>query len=293
MILRLLFLVALLCPVCARAQSALSLLPFNGSDPNVDGTLNGWTVADQFGTSQYAGYVGHLGVIFQDQAAFADVSGTPRGSFRGDAGGAYAGQLGLVAFCIDSETSFRGTSNQAPQNYVPNQAYTAEARYLDEGVSGYGTGGLLKAAYLLETFYDQAMSLGDLGAATLQAAIWEVLTDSTPNLAIGNGNYFLRNNTGNATQNNRANQMITQSNSWFSTALANNWGGSSYNPGDRVVFWLDSSATSANQSIITLNPYHNGAGIIAVPEPSVLVMLLPAVAIACRRRRPPSQYSQG
>lgn len=285
MFFRLIFVMALLSPVCGWGQSALSLLPFNGGDANVDESLNGWIVPDQFGLSQYSGYVGHLGVIFQDQAAFAAVVGTPRGSFRGDSSGSYAGQLGLVAFCIDSETSFLGTSNQAPQNYTAHQAYNAEARYLGEGVSGYGTGGLLRAAYLLETFYDDAMAAGDLGAAALQSSIWEVLTDSTPDLALGVGNYFLRNNTGDATLNGRADQMITLTNTWFSTAVANNWGGSSYDPGDRVVFWLDPNATSANQSIITLNPISNGSPIIAVPEPSSALIMLSALGLLFRRGR--------
>ncbi len=255
---------------------------FTGLSASVDGTLDGATVADQYGGHQYTSYVGSLGLMFADPSVVEDIIGTPLGSFRGDAGGAHAGGLGLMGFCIDSETGF-GVSATTDQTfyYEPMSWEVAEARYLSEGVGGYRAGGLKKAAYLLERHYVEADAGGDLEAAAMQAAIWEVLTDSDPNLNDGRGNYFLRTDTGDATLNQRSGEIAALTSQWFAEADAADWGGSGYDPLDRVLFWLDPADTGANQSVITLNPNL----VSAVPEPGVALLVVGGLGLALRRRR--------
>lgn len=269
--------------------SAAQTYQFNGIsgiNSATDGSIDGWTVADQFGSNQYSGYVGELALIFANQNDVPGGIGVPRGTFLGDAGDTYAGDLGLVVFCIDSETAF-GNSGSPAQTFT-YEAYAwgaAENRYLSEGVSSYQLDGLLRAAYLLETYYDEAHDGGDLGASALQAAIWEVLADASPDLSTGSGMYFVRNNTGSTTLNQRSNDIISLTSGWFAAAEAAGWGGPDYDPEGRVAFWLDPDNVTFNQSVISLVP--TGMDVILVPEPgSALLLLLGGVVTLLRRRRP-------
>ncbi len=172
-----------------------------GSSLTVNGALDGTTVADHYWGSDYSGYVGELALVFANQGELPGDIGVPRGTFLGDSGDTYAGSLGLVVFCLDSETTFN-TSSNASQTYT-YEAYAwqaAETRFMSEGVDGYNAGGLLKAAYLIEQYYDIAHDGGDLGAAALQSAIWEVVTDAVPSVADGDGNYYVRTDTGIGTE---------------------------------------------------------------------------------------------
>lgn len=276
---------AALCLSMADAQSTYEYRSVSGEQGTVNGALDGYTVADHYGTSSYSGYVGEMGLVFNNQSSFSGISGTPQGTFRGDAGDIYDNQVGLVVFCIDSETPFVGSGTSSVQTYVGYGLIQAEQRYLTDGVAGYTPGGLRRAAYLLETFYNTAHNGGNLEAASMQSAIWEVLTDSTPSLATGDGNYYVRNNTGNATTNQRSNDIISLTNTWFSAATADNWGGPAYNPDERVVFWIDPNDTSNNQSVISLNPVFASDYLISVPEPSAAVLLLGGGLLLLRRRR--------
>jgi len=255
-----------------------------GNQSTVDGSLNGWTVSDHYGTSDHNGFVGDLGLIFDNQDEVASVAGTPVGTFRGDVGELYDGLLGVHAFCTDSETSFVGSGADTVQSYQAHNLASAEQRFLDENVAGYMSGGLKRAAYLLETYYASEVALGgDLESATMQSLIWEVLTDSSPDLSTGTGNYYLRNNTGNTMRDSRANSMIDLGNSWLADAVSNDWGGASYDPGNRVIFWQDPTALTLNQSVISLNVPE--LGIVIVPEPSSVLMFLMGGAMLFRRQR--------
>jgi hypothetical protein len=250
---------------------------------SVDGSLNGWDVADQYGVNQYQGNIGHLGLIPGQVTGSPTIDPNAIGTFLGDPNDTYDGRAGLVGFCIDSETSLVGAGTGQLVDY---EAYTwdaAETRYLVEGVSGYRPGGLRRAAYLLENFFVESEVLGSLGAASMQAAIWEVLTDESPSLALNDGNYFVRNNTGDATLDSRSNQIVAQTANWFASAEADNWGRADYEPGGGIVFWLDPEATSANQSVITFNGF--SSGLDAIPEPHVAFLGFAGLLLSLRRRR--------
>ncbi|MGB6222034.1 PEP-CTERM sorting domain-containing protein [Haloferula sp.] len=257
----------------------------SGVNSATDDSIDGWSISDTFLGQEFNGYSGELALIFANDEDVPGGIGTPRGTFRGDTGGAYAGKLGLVVFCTDPNTEFKSSSSPSVKfTYEAHSLSSAERRYLTEGVSGYRAGGLLRAAYLIETFYDQAHAAGDLQAASLQSAIWEVLTDGTPSLAPGQGNYFLRNDTGLGVIDLRSDEMIAETNSWFAAAIADDWGGAGYDPGNRVAFWLDPTNVNLNQSVISLNPDTNS--LILVPEPSsALLVMLGGVMLAGRRRR--------
>lgn len=250
---------------------------------SANGALDGWTVADHYSGNNYQGYVGQMGLVFADQGSVPSGIGTPGGTFQGDAGDLYSGELGLVVFCIDSETPFQQVGTQQAQIYQAHDLATAEARYLNEGVAGYLAGGLKRAAYLMDQHYADAVAAGDLGSAALQSAIWEVLTDLTPNLSTGSGNYYVRNNTSNATYNDRANQMVALTNSWFSAANSANWGGESWTPASKVVFWIDPDQAGLRQSVISLNPAE--LNLTVVPEPSAAMLCVAGMAMGCGRRR--------
>jgi len=258
----------------------------SGVNSSTDGSIDGWTLADHYGGSDYSGYVGELSLIFSNQNDVAGGIGVPRGTFLGDVDGSYAGDLGLVVFCLDSETGFGSSSS--PSQTFQYQAYNAgaaESRYLAEGVNGYRVGGLLRAAYLIENFYDVAHGGGDLEASALQAAIWEVLTDATPDLSTGSGNYYVRDTTGSGLLDQRSSDVISLTAQWFAAAEAASWGGPGYDPGDRVAFWLDPEDVLQNQSVIALNP--DAMSVTLVPEPgSALLVVLGAGGLLARRRRP-------
>ena len=155
-------------------------------------------------------------------------------------------------------------------------------RYLSEGVGGYAAGGR-SGDLLMEHYYSTASSRGDVTTAALQAAIWELLTDTQPSLAQGQGSYFVRNDTSDAYPNQRSNEIVAWTELWFAEAGAADWGGADYDPADKVIFWLDPDSTQANQSVITLNPDFNAFR--AVPEPGVALFVLVALTVAALRRR--------
>lgn len=173
--------------------------------------------------------------------------------------------------------------------YVPDDFAAANSRYngvnngSGNGVPFYRDGGLLRAAYLIDKFYDSVHAAGNTEAAALQSAIWEVLYDANPDVETGNGNYYVRNNTGDAGVNAVSNSIIALTDGWFSTANADNWGGPGYDPSSRVIFWLDPTDTDNNQSIITLNPFPVN---MAIPEVETPVALgFGACLLLLRRRR--------
>ncbi|MEP4076852.1 PEP-CTERM sorting domain-containing protein [Haloferula sp.] len=256
-----------------------------GVNSSTDDSIDGWSIADQYGGSNYSGYAGEMSLIFANDGDVPGGLGVPRGTFVGDVGGSYADKLGLVVFCTDPNTGFRESGSPADVfTFEAHSLASAESRYLAEGVSGYRSGGLRRAAYLIENFYDEAHAAGDLAAAALQAAIWEVLTDSDPSLSMDDGNYFLRNNSLQSVLNLRSNQMVALTDAWFADAVADGWGGAGYDPANRVAFWLDPTNIHLNQTVISLNP--DPMSLSLVPEPSSgLMMMIGGVMLAMRRRR--------
>ena len=270
-------------PLCAQN---LEFNRVSGVNPDTDGAIDGWSVADQFNGQAYSGYVGELSLIFANSGDYPANFGEARGAFTADAGGSYSGIPGLVVFCIDSTSPFDTSSFPGDSSfYQPMNLQGANQRFLAEGVEGYLNGGLLRAAYLLETFYDIAHNGSDAEAAALQAAIWEVLTDITPDLSPNSGNYFLRTESEQASPllAQRTAQMLAITDAWFAAAEADDWGGPSYDPGDRVAFWLDPNDVNEQQSVISLNPA--SSGITLVPEPSVMYLVFLGFLAALRRAR--------
>jgi hypothetical protein len=257
----------------------------SGVNSSTQGALDGWSIADQLGGRPYSGYAGEMALIFANESDVPDGLGVPRGTFLGDSSGSYADDLGLVVYCIDLNTEFKNSVN--PSDVFLYEAHTlesAESRYLAEGVNGYRSGGLKRAAYLIENYYDSAHAAGDLAAASLQAAIWEVLTDTVPSLVPDDGDYSLRNDTIDSVLNLRSNQMVALTNAWFAAADAAKWGGADYDPGNRVAFWLDPSSVHVNQSVISINPDPEAFELVPEPSSGLLVMLGGLVS-AFRRRR--------
>lgn len=260
----------------------------SGNSSDVNGALDGRTVADRLGANSYNGYVGEMILMPSDPNYLGGLAPDAPGIVVADSGGAYSGVRGIVGFCIDSETAFQVSSGALDiKNYVPYDYAAANSRYngvnngSGNGVPSYRDGGLLRAAYLIDKFYESAHAAGDNEAAALQAAIWEVLYDANPSVATGNGNYFVRNNTGNFATNAVSNSIIAIANTWISTANADNWGGSGYDPTGRVIFWLDPTDTDNNQSIITLNPFQ---GVVPIPEPGTPIAVAFGAAVLLLRR---------
>ena len=257
-----------------------------GSSSTADGALDEASIADHLKTANYTGQVGEMGLIFADQAPFASISGTPSGSFRGDTGDTYGGQFGMIAYCVDSDAPFNGTNGVATKTLTAYTVAAAEARYMNE-VSYYLPGSLKRAAYLLETFGQAAhddTTNGNNAAAAMQVAIWESLYDSTVSVTEGNGNYYVRTSYGTSTMKATTTNVRDRANAILDQAVAANWGGASYNPGNRVVVWMDPNNASAFQSILSFRA--PGVNLIMVPEPaSVGLAALGALALVLRRRR--------
>lgn len=255
----------------------------SGRTTATQNALDGWVVADQVGSNRYQGYVGELGLMFND--AGIDPGGLPPGTFRGDSGGEYEGYLGLTAFCIDADVSLNGVGAGDTQIFQAYHLTGAEGRIAAEAGTIYQPGSLARVAYLLDIFYGAAAGLGDLGAATMQAAIWEVLEDPNPNLAFGSGGYFLRNNTGDATVNDRADQMIALADQWFLAAEAAGWGGAGYSPVNSVVFWIDPESVEENQSLVSFLPAELDLEVTPAPEPGASSLVAVGLCLVARRRR--------
>ncbi len=251
---------------------------------DVDDATDGFTVPDHLRSNNYQGYVGEMVLMPTNPNLLNGLPPSAPGLITADSGDTYSGVRGIAGFCIDSETSFKISSSQADRKtYLALTYAQANSRYIADGVLHYLPGNLLRAAYMIDKFYQQAHAGGNIEAAALQAAIWEVLYDSTPNTNTGNGNYYVRNNTGDATLDGRANQVTSFTNTWFAAAVTDNWGGASYDPTNRVIFWLDPNNATLNQSIITLNPWE---GLVPVPESEpVLLLAFATGALAFRRRR--------
>jgi hypothetical protein len=273
--------------VTSHAQVEFWTLSGNSAD--VNGVADGATVADRLNSNSYNGYVGEMVLMPMDPDFLGSLSPDAPGLIEADSNGNYSGVRGIIGFCIDSETAFKtSATNMNFNSYVPLDYTAANNRYnginngSGNGVPFYLSGGLLKAAYLMDKFFEAAHSAGDAEAAALQTAIWEVLYDANASVNTGNGFYYVRNNTGNGTANALSNNIIGITNAWFNAAEADNWGGSSYDPTDRVLFWLDPIDTDNNQSIITLNPFE---GPVPVPEVNTAVALTFGIGILLLFRR--------
>ena len=255
----------------------------SGQSAEVTNAVDGYVVADHLGSNNYNGYVGQLVIAPSNPSLLGGLPASTPGIIETSSGGTYQSVRGLVGFCIDSETAFQTSSGLADtKSYVGLDFAGANSRYIEDGVSQYRPGSLMRAAYLIDRYYEQVHAGGDLEAAALQTAIWEVLYDAAPNVATGAGNYYVRNNTGNATTDGRSNAIIALTSTWFAEAATDNWGGAGYDPSDRVIFWVDPNNANNNQSIITLNP---GTAITTIPELDTTVLMLLGVPLLLLRRR--------
>lgn len=255
----------------------------SGSDSSVNGALDGMTVADRLGLNSYNGYIGEMVLMPTDPNTLAALAANTAGIVTADNGGTFSGKRGLVAFCIDSETGFNASASLAQTYSYEAYAFAAaNSRYLNENVLYYNPDGLKRAAYLLENNYSAAHAGGNTEAAALQAAIWEVLYDADPSVTLGSGDYYIRTDAGNNKAKAQAVQVRDQANAWLAAASAAQWGGASYDPANRVTFWLNPTAVNLNQSVITLNP---GGSSQAVPEPRSEVLIAGALGMMLLFRR--------
>lgn len=263
------------CLGVSTLNAQVSFWTLSGSSGDVDGVADGRTVADRLNSNSYNGYVGEMILMPTDPAFLGDLETDARGLVEADADGGYSGVRGIAGFCIDSETGYQISANQFDtHSYVPLEYAEAESRYngvnngSGNGAAFYRSGGLLRAAYLIDRFFEETHAGGNSEAAAMQAAIWELLYDEVPSVDTGDGAYYVRNNTGDSGTNQVSNSIIGITRNWFDIAEAENWGGSGYDPTDRVIFWLDPTDTDNNQSIITLNPFSE---VTPIPEPGTPV----------------------
>ncbi len=280
-------LISIFCIAPLAAQVEFWTLSGNSSDVNA--SADGRTVADRLNSNSYNGYVGEMVLMPTDSALLDGLPTDAPGLIEADGTGEYAGVRGIVGFCIDSETSFRNSGDRFDFNsYVPLDYNEANNRYngvnngSGNGVASYRNGGLLRAAYMIDKFYEEAHQAGNSQSAALQTAIWEVLYDANPDVGTGNGNYYVRNNTGDDDTDRVSNRIIGITDTWFAAAEADNWGGPNYDPTGRVIFWLDPTDTDNNQSIITLNPWD---GVAPIPEVGTSFSLVFGIGILLTLRR--------
>lgn len=275
-------LICLLLPI-VEVSAQVDFWSISGQSVEVTAVVDGYDVADRLGSNDYNGYVGELVIAPTDPSLLGGLPASTLGIIETSSGGAYDSVRGLVGFCIDSETGFQTSSGLLDsKSYMALNYEEANSRYIEDGVSQYRPGSLLRAAYLIDRFYEEVHAGGDLEAAALQTAIWEVMYDATPNVGTGIGNYYVRNNTRNGTLNARSNEIIAQTTLWFNEAEADNWGGAGYDPSNRVIFWVDPNNANNNQSIITLNP---GNSITTVPEMDTVVLSVIGIPLLLIRRR--------
>jgi hypothetical protein len=269
-----------------QAAQTVSFWSASGSSQDLNDALNGATIFDHLGSSDYSGYIGELILMPTEPAFLSEAAVDARGMAIADSDGTFAGTRGFVGFCIDSETNFEVSSDlSVTYNYQPMGFSAAENRYSTESVNLYVAGGLKRAAYLLENYFDAAQGSGSLGGASLQAGIWGTLYDLNPDLSTGIGNYYIRNNVGITQKDGEANEIISRVNTWYAEAEANNWGGADYNPDENVLFWIDPEGTQENQSIMTLRT--EGIPFDLVPEPGVAVMMIGGLGLLTLSRRRP------
>lgn len=264
--------------LCPLVQASQTFWVQTGEESPYDQILYGTTVRNHGNGINWPGYNGQTVIIPTDQSVFTGMPGNTRGSVTVPSSGPFADNIGLVTFCIDWMTDLRVSDNTNEiYDYRSYNYLAAESRYASEPVASYLPGGLLRAAYLLEEFFDEVND--DISGAALQAAIWEVLYDTSLNLDHGEGNFYIRTNED---VDGTEIAVANQGNEWLTLASAANWGGASYNPGTRVIFWLDPEDTDNNQSLISLNPANFT---IEIPEPSTSILLISSIALGALRRR--------
>ncbi|MGB6223372.1 hypothetical protein [Haloferula sp.] len=268
------------------AAQTVNFWSAQGDSTDVNAALFGGTVFDHLGGSNYSGYIGEMALIPTEPGILSDAAPGARGMASMDGDGLYGGARGFVGFCIDSETPFLTSSSLSDTfDYQPLSFAAANSRFQADGVNFYISGSLKRAAYMIETFYDDARAAGELGGASLQAGIWEVLYDANPSVSSESGNYYIRNNIGLTQQQNDSNAIIALVNSWFTQAESDNWGGTDYAPDDSVIFWVNSENSQTNQSIISLRV--EGTPLISVPEAGSSIMLLGSLSLLMMNRRRP------
>ena len=277
--------IAMACSTSAFGQTGgiYSFYPVSGGNSSVNAALDGITVYDSFNGHQGHAFAGEMGLVFADQAAYTGAQ-TPANTFRADADGALPNYLGLWGYCVDFNSPWKDSSSQSRQ-FRATTVSEADRIYSQQGVTGYLSGGLYRAAYLIDSFSSLVNSQGDIEATALQTAIWEVLYDSQPDVTTGN--YFVRNQLSNTTLANQMTQVRDTANGYLAAAAAENWGTDSFDPDSRAVVWMTTDLqTSAFQSLLTVNP--QGMPVQygdPVPEASSLLLGMLAPLALIRRRR--------
>ncbi|MBN8460516.1 MAG: hypothetical protein J0M04_22020 [Verrucomicrobia bacterium] len=260
-----------------------SFYPTSGGHSAVNAALDGMTVYDSFRGHDSRAYAGEMGLVFADQSSYTGAQ-TPANTFRADADGPLSGDLGLWGYCVDYSSPWTDSATQSRQ-FRATTVSDADLLYTQQGVTGYQTGGLFRAAYLIDAFASSVNAQGDTEAAALQTAIWEVLYDGQPDVT--QGSFYVRNQLSNSYQVGLMNQVRGLANGYIAAAASENWGVGSFDPDNRVVVWMTTNLqTSAFQSLLTVNPqatpvqYGN-----PIPEPSAFLLGLVAPLALIRRRR--------
>lgn len=277
--------IAMACCTATLGQTGgiYSFYPVSGGNSSVNAALDGITVYDSFNGHQGHAFAGEMGLVFADQGTYTG-SQTPANTFRADSDGALPNYLGLWGFCVDFNSPWKDSSSQS-RLFRATTISEADRIYSQQGVTGYLSGGLYRAAYLIDSFSSWVNSQGDIEATALQTAIWEVLYDAQPDVT--QGSYYVRNQLSNTTLANQMTQVRNTANGYLAAAASENWGVGSFDPDNRVVVWMTTDLqTSAFQSLLTVNPpgmpveYGD-----PVPEPSALLFGMLAPLALIRRRR--------